>query len=272
MVPPTKSVTLSVQQVEELSRHFSSFRHDVNGCLSLIVAATELIRYNPAVLGRMSGTIVEQPPRIAGKVSEFLQQCERTLGLRHENGSWYALLWKRVNAAGATAPDPVAVGPDDARALQGEWMAAQKEILQLGFTISGAQALLESGQNGPALLVSVQEQFTKAAGKFDQVIARFEQVLAISEGNSRRLASGTPTADVTLAPDEVELFHRRLTNLRQDIYEHLGPLIELAGLVRTNPGELTSRAADFAAPPPAISAAMQEFGVEFDRIFKIDRT
>ena len=66
-------VTLDVPQGEELSRHFSSFRHDVNGCLALVVAATELIRYNPSVVKRMTATLAEQPPKIAGKVRELVE-------------------------------------------------------------------------------------------------------------------------------------------------------------------------------------------------------
>ena len=71
---PTQPVTLEPPQIEDLARHFSSFRHDVNGCLALIVAATELIRYKPELVQRMGHTIIEQPPKIAGKVSEFIEQ------------------------------------------------------------------------------------------------------------------------------------------------------------------------------------------------------
>src|SRR5436190_23907391 len=90
---PSQSVSLTVPQVEELSRHFSAFRHDVNGCLALVVAATELIRYNPDVAKRMTATLNEQPPKIAGKVQEFIDYCERTLGLQ-PNGTpaWSAAL------------------------------------------------------------------------------------------------------------------------------------------------------------------------------------
>ena len=97
---PTQSVMLEVPQVEDLTRHFSSFRHDVNGCLALVVAATELIRYNPDVVKRMAQTLVEQPPKIAGKVREFVEQCERALGLRAATeAAWYPALWKRANLA-----------------------------------------------------------------------------------------------------------------------------------------------------------------------------
>src|SRR5436190_22915028 len=96
---PSQSVSLTVPQVEELSRHFSAFRHDVNGCLALVVAATELIRYNPEVVKRMSGTLLEQPPKIAGKVNEFVSECERVLTIRDtKEATWYPATWHWVNA------------------------------------------------------------------------------------------------------------------------------------------------------------------------------
>src|ERR1043165_8018488 len=99
MALPTQPVHLGVAEVEELAQHLSSFRHDVNGCLSLVVAATELIRYTPDVVLRMRATLVEQPPRIAGKTQEFAQECERVLGIRPvDEASWYREMWKRNNA------------------------------------------------------------------------------------------------------------------------------------------------------------------------------
>src|SRR6187399_1284434 len=95
---PKQTITLDLPKLEELSRYFSTFRHDVNGCLALVVAATELIRYNPDVLKRMSNTLIEQPPKIAGKVRELVEQCERTLTLRKAtDAAWFPPLWRHAN-------------------------------------------------------------------------------------------------------------------------------------------------------------------------------
>jgi hypothetical protein len=52
----SQPVTLTVEQIELLNRQLSHMRHDINNNLSLILAATELIRYKPQALDRMIGT------------------------------------------------------------------------------------------------------------------------------------------------------------------------------------------------------------------------
>ena len=66
-------------------------------------------------------------------------------------------------------------------------------------------------------------------------------------------------------------FHRRLLNLNRDLREPVAALIELGRLVRRDPKALQTRAAEFAKPPPAISAELQAFGEIFDKTFKIVR-
>src|SRR5687767_949985 len=150
MALPTEPITLTAAQIEGLSRHFSSFRHDVNGCLSLIVAATELIRYNPDVVKRMSATLVEQPPKIAGKVSEFVEECERTLTVRGAEPSWYNVIWKRSNIAASAPAAAVTVTPAEAKSLHGELGQLGKELTQLGFLITGVRALAVSNPGNGA--------------------------------------------------------------------------------------------------------------------------
>ena len=81
MLMPNQPVTLSVEQIAELNRKFSSMRHDVNNQLSLVVAAVELIRHKPDSADRMLATLVEQPPRIAEAITKFSAEFERTLGI-----------------------------------------------------------------------------------------------------------------------------------------------------------------------------------------------
>ena len=266
-------VTLDVPQGEDLSRHFSSFRHDVNGCLALIVAATELIRYNPGVVKRMTVTLVEQPPKIAGKVREFVEQCERMLGLRPAAElSWYAALWKRSNLVAGAPSKPPTLTIDQAKELQTEITQLCKEMTQLGFMISGARSLTSRNGTGAAeALPSVMDQFTKTALKFDQLAAQFEKAANIEEPGARRIASGLPTQPVTLSPEQVALFHRRLTNFEHDMHEHLAPLLELSRIARQDPQQLQTRSAEFAQAPPKISGEMTTFATEFDKTFGIVR-
>jgi hypothetical protein len=81
MALPTNPVTLSVAQVEELNKHLSAMRHDINGDLALIVAAAELIKLNPELLPRMLKTLTEQPPKIRERADAFSAQFEKTLGI-----------------------------------------------------------------------------------------------------------------------------------------------------------------------------------------------
>lgn len=78
---PTAPVTLSVEQIELLNRKLATLRHDVNNNLSLIVAASELIRYNPDMLKRMSATLVEQPPKISEQIARFSSEIDQILGI-----------------------------------------------------------------------------------------------------------------------------------------------------------------------------------------------
>jgi hypothetical protein len=77
---PSHPVTLTAEQVEELNRHLSNMRHDINNNLSLIMAATELLRHKPQMLERMVATLVEQPPKITHAVGKFSSEFEKTLG------------------------------------------------------------------------------------------------------------------------------------------------------------------------------------------------
>jgi hypothetical protein len=81
MTFPDGPVTLSVQQLEELHKKLSALRHDVNNHLSLIVAAAELIKFNPEMAARMSTTLGEQPPKIADQLSRFSAEFEKVVGI-----------------------------------------------------------------------------------------------------------------------------------------------------------------------------------------------
>jgi hypothetical protein len=78
---PTGPVTLTVEQIEDLSKKLSMMRHDVNGHLALIVAAAELIRHKPQLSEKMLASIGEQPTKISEAMKSFSVECERVLGI-----------------------------------------------------------------------------------------------------------------------------------------------------------------------------------------------
>jgi hypothetical protein len=81
MTLPSQPVTLTVEQIEELNRKLSHMRHDINNNLSLILAATELIRHKPQSLERMIGTLVEQPPKVTESIARFSAEFEKAFGI-----------------------------------------------------------------------------------------------------------------------------------------------------------------------------------------------
>ena len=78
---PSEPVTLTVAQLDELNKHLSTMRHDINNNLSLIIAAAELIRHKPQMAERMLATLTEQPPKIAAALRKFTAEFEQTLGI-----------------------------------------------------------------------------------------------------------------------------------------------------------------------------------------------
>jgi hypothetical protein len=81
---PNGPVTLTPEQVAELNKKLSALRHDINNHLSLIVAAVELIKFNPEVANRMSGTLAEQPPKISEELGRFSTEFEKIFGITRE--------------------------------------------------------------------------------------------------------------------------------------------------------------------------------------------
>ena len=78
---PQNPVTLTPAQVEELNAKLSDARHNVNNYLSLIVAATELIRRKPDMTPRMLETVSQQPDKITGELRKLSEFFDQTLGI-----------------------------------------------------------------------------------------------------------------------------------------------------------------------------------------------
>ena len=72
------SLTLTAGQVAEVRQKLMKMRHDVNNCLSLVVATVELARVKgmtPRLLSRLS----EQPPKIREELHKFAGELNAAL-------------------------------------------------------------------------------------------------------------------------------------------------------------------------------------------------
>jgi hypothetical protein len=81
MPSTTQTVQLSAEQVQELNQKLSTMRHDINNHLSLMLAATELIRHKPQMAERMMATLCEQPAKISDSIAKFSAEFENTIRL-----------------------------------------------------------------------------------------------------------------------------------------------------------------------------------------------
>ena len=81
---PNESVTLTAEQLEELSQQLAKMRHDINNHLSLIIFAVEVLRSKPEMIERMMATMSDQPPKIMANMTKFFEEFEKALGIvRH---------------------------------------------------------------------------------------------------------------------------------------------------------------------------------------------
>jgi len=72
---------LQGEDITHLRGQFALMRDNVTNCLSLIVAAADLIEFNPETTERMISSLLEQPARIAEELGEFGVEFDRVLGI-----------------------------------------------------------------------------------------------------------------------------------------------------------------------------------------------
>ena len=84
MVLPEQPVTLTVEQIAALNQELANMRHDINTNLSLVMAAVELIRAKPHMTERMTGTLIEQPPKITNAMLKFSEEFEKSFGIKRD--------------------------------------------------------------------------------------------------------------------------------------------------------------------------------------------
>jgi signal transduction histidine kinase len=79
MALPNEPVTLSVEQITELNRKLSTMRHDINGKLTQISLAVELLRLKPDGGDRWLGMMADQPQKIVAELAQFSRELEAAL-------------------------------------------------------------------------------------------------------------------------------------------------------------------------------------------------
>jgi hypothetical protein len=79
---PNEPVTLSVEQIGALNQKLSMMRHDVNGKLTQISLAVELLRLQPDGGQRWLGMMAEQPQKIVAELAQFSRDFEAALHIK----------------------------------------------------------------------------------------------------------------------------------------------------------------------------------------------
>jgi hypothetical protein len=82
MALPTKSTTLSPEEVEDINKKLGDMRHAVNNYLSLITAGIEVLARKPEMIQRIMGPVIEQPQKISDEIRKFSDMLEEKLGIK----------------------------------------------------------------------------------------------------------------------------------------------------------------------------------------------
>jgi hypothetical protein len=76
---PEQPVTLTPEQIADLTAKLADLRHNINNYLALIVAGTELIRRRPESATRFLDSFSDPPQKIADEVRSFSKYLEEKL-------------------------------------------------------------------------------------------------------------------------------------------------------------------------------------------------
>jgi hypothetical protein len=79
LATPQQPLTLHPATIEELHARLVHLRHNVNNQLSLIVAATELLRRDPSGSERMIATLTNLPRQIMEEIRSFSEHFESVI-------------------------------------------------------------------------------------------------------------------------------------------------------------------------------------------------
>lgn len=73
------SIHLTTEHADELHKLLSHCRHEVNGCLSLIMSAMELAQLKPDSAERMLKTALDQSKKISQEIIHYSAEFERVM-------------------------------------------------------------------------------------------------------------------------------------------------------------------------------------------------
>ena len=85
MPVPNHPVTLTPEQISELSVKLADLRHNVNNYLALIIAGAELMRRRPESASRFLSSLSDPPQRIADEMRSFSKYLEAKLQITDPN-------------------------------------------------------------------------------------------------------------------------------------------------------------------------------------------
>ncbi len=80
------SVLLTAEQAKELHKVLSHCRHEVNGCLSLIMSAMELAQLKPDSTPRMIKTAMDQSKKVNEEFAKYSTEFERIMQAARSQG------------------------------------------------------------------------------------------------------------------------------------------------------------------------------------------
>jgi hypothetical protein len=81
MASPPGPVTLTADQLSDLSRKLADMRHDINNHLSVMAAVVELIRCKPHEVERRMAMLDEQRSKIADSIRKFSTEFNECFGI-----------------------------------------------------------------------------------------------------------------------------------------------------------------------------------------------
>jgi hypothetical protein len=74
------------ETIAELNKKLSVMRHNVNNHLSLVVAASELMRRKPELATRLIESLLQQPENITSEIRRFSDAFETAFNLKPADG------------------------------------------------------------------------------------------------------------------------------------------------------------------------------------------
>lgn len=83
MASLNEPVTLSPEQIKQLTAKLSHLRHSINNHLALISAAGEILQFQPEAIEKLAPTLIQRPADISQEIRNFSVEFEKILGVHN---------------------------------------------------------------------------------------------------------------------------------------------------------------------------------------------